>query len=326
MAVSWLGRLFAGKRNPAEETALSEKRNTDIRCVLIVGAGTMGQQIGLQCATHGYEVVVYDIAPEALEAARAQVKAYAAQLAGQMRMTGSEADAALARIRFSADPADAARADLLSESVPEDPALKAKVFAQFNQLCPPHTIFTTNSSSLIPSMFAAATGRPAQFAALHFHSYVWDSNVVDIMPHPGTSPETVEVLNAFARRIGQIPIVLKKENYGYVFNAMFNQLNTAAVSLVASGVASIEDVDRAWMGIMKMPLGPFGWLDGVGLKTVWDITQYWATQRGDPQLQTNADFLKQYVDKNWLGVKTGRGFYTYPDPAYARPGFLTGET
>jgi 3-hydroxybutyryl-CoA dehydrogenase len=106
---------------------------------------------------------------------------------------------------------------------------------------------------------------------------------------------------------------------------MFNELNTAALSLAANGIASTEDVDRAWMGIMKMPLGPFGWLDGIGLKTVWDITQYWAAATGDAQLQANADFLKQYVDRNWLGVKTGQGFYTYPDPAYARPGFLTGE-
>jgi 3-hydroxybutyryl-CoA dehydrogenase len=297
----------------------------DIRRVLIVGAGTMGQQIGLQCAMHGYEVVVYDIAPEALKAANAQIKAYAAQLVSQMCLTRSELDATLARISFTTNPEDAARADLLSESVPEEPALKAKVFAQFNELCPPHTIFTTNSSSLVPSMFADATGRPAQFAALHFHTYVWDSNVVDIMPHPGTSPETVELLYAFARRIGQIPIVLNKENYGYVFNAMLNALNTAAVKLAVDGVASVEDIDRAWMGVMKMPLGPFGILDVVGLKTVWDIVQFWATTLNDPQLQANANWLKEYVDKDWLGVKTGRGFYTYPDPAYARPGFLTGE-
>jgi 3-hydroxybutyryl-CoA dehydrogenase len=297
----------------------------DIRCVLIVGAGTMGQQIGLQCAMHGYEVVVYDIVPEVLEAANAQIKAYAAHLVSQARLTQSEADAALARLSFTTDPEDAAAgADLLSESVPEDPALKGKVLAQFNELCPPHTIFTTNTSTLIPSMFADATGRPAQFAALHFHTYVWDSNVVDIMPHPGTSPETVELIYAFAQRIGQIPIVLQKENYQYVFNAMLGALNTAAVKLVVDGVASVEDVDRAWMGVMKMPVGPFGILDIVGLKTVWDIVQYWATAVNDPQLQANADFLKQYVDKEWLGVKTGRGFYTYPDPAFARPDFLTG--
>jgi 3-hydroxybutyryl-CoA dehydrogenase len=298
----------------------------DIRCVLIVGAGTMGQQIGLQCAMHGYEVVVYDIVPEVLEAANAQIKVYAAHLVSQARLTQSEADAALARLSFTTDQGDAAAgADLLSESVPEDPALKGKVLAQFGELCPPHTIFTTNTSSLIPSMFADATGRPAQFSALHFHTYVWDSNVVDIMPHPGTSPETVELIYAFAQRIGQIPIVLQKENYQYVFNAMLGALNTAAVKLVVDDVASVEDVDRAWMGVMKMPVGPFGILDIVGLKTVWDITQYWATTLNDPQLQANSDFIKQYVDKEWLGVKTGRGFYTYPDPAFARPDFLTGE-
>lgn len=300
-------------------------RIEDIRRVLIVGAGTMGQQIGLQCAMHGHEVVLYDIAPQILDAANAQIEAYTAQLVSQTRLTQSEADAALSRISFTTSPEDAAQVDLISESVPEDPALKAKVFAQFNELCPHHTVFTTNTSSLVPSMFADATGRPDQFAAMHFHSYVWDSNVVDIMPHPGTSQETVALLYAFARKIGQIPIVLNKENYGYVFNTMLNALNTAAVKLAVDGVASVEDIDRAWMGVMKTPVGPFGILDIVGLKTVWDITQFWATTLNDPQLQANANFVKQYVDKDWLGIKTGRGFYTYPDPAFARPDFLTGK-
>ncbi len=295
----------------------------DVHSMLVVGAGTMGQQIGLQCALHGFDVIVYDVAPEAVVTADAQIKIYAAQLVNQKRLAPHESDAALKRIRFTTHPEDGNTADLLSESVPEDPALKAKVLAQFNQICPPHAIFTTNTSTLIPSIYAEATGRPGQFAALHFHSYVWDSNVVDIMPHPGTTSETVALLQAFAHRIGQIPIVLKKENYQYVFNALLGSLNTAAIKLAVDGVASVEDIDRAWMGIMKMPIGPFGILDVVGLKTAWDITHYWATVTGDAQLQANAAFLKQYVDNNWLGVKTGRGFYTYPDPAFAHPEFLT---
>ncbi len=297
----------------------------DIHRVFIIGSGTMGQQIGLQCAMHAYDVILYDIAPEALQTANAQIKTYAAGLVSQNRLTQSEAESALARIHFSSNPQDASGADLVSESVPEDPALKAKVFAQFNQICPPHTIFTTNTSTLIPSMFAEATGRPGQFAALHFHSFVWDSNVVDIMPHPGTSPETVAAIQAFARRIGQIPIILHKESHQYVFNAMLGALNTAALKLAVDGIATVEDIDRAWVGVMKTPIGPFGIMDLVGLKTVWDITQYWATVTGDAQLQANASFLKAYVDKEWLGIKTGRGFYTYPDPAYARPDFLSGE-
>jgi len=172
-------------------------------------------------------------------------------------------------------------------------------------------------------MFAQATGRPGQFAALHFHTYVWDSNVVDVMPHPGTTSETVELLVAFAGRIGQIPILLHKESGQYVFNALLGAWNSAALKLATDGVAAVEDIDRAWMAIMKAPIGPFGVMDIVGLKTVWDITQYWATATSDAQLQANANFVKQYVDQGWLGVKTGRGFYTYPDPAYARGGFLT---
>lgn len=296
----------------------------DIRCILIIGSGTMGQQIGLQCAMHAYDVILYDIVPEALQSAEVQINAYAAALVGQNRLSKNDADAALRRIRYTSTPEDGASADLVSESVPEDPALKAKVFAQFDKICPAHAIFTTNTSTLIPSMFAEATGRPGQLAALHFHTYVWDSNVVDIMPHPGTSPETVELLLAFARRIGQIPILLHKESYQYVFNAMLGALNTAALKLVTDGVAVVEDVDRAWMGIMKTPIGPFGIMDLVGLKTVWDIIQFWASVTGDTQLQANANFLKPFVDQGQLGVKTGKGFYTYPDPAYARPDFLTG--
>jgi 3-hydroxybutyryl-CoA dehydrogenase len=174
-------------------------------------------------------------------------------------------------------------------------------------------------------MFAAATGRPDRFAALHFHPPVWSSNVVDVMPHPGTSPETTELLLAFARSIGQIPIFLRRENYGYVFNAMYTALNDAAMALVANGITSIQDVDRAWMGVMHMPIGPFGMLDGVGLDTVWDISDYWARQTSDPQRRSNADFVKGYVDRGCLGVKSGEGFYRYPDPAWAGPGFVETE-
>ncbi len=297
----------------------------DIQRVLIVGAGTMGQEIGLQCARYGCEVVMYDISPAKLTAATARQKSILARLIEAGHLTPVQGQAAMDRITTTADPQEAARnVDLLSESVPEDPALKAQVLAQFNDLCPPHTIFTTNTSYLTPSTLAEASGRPARFAAFHFHHEVWVSNVADIMPHPGTSEEIVELLYAFARRIGQIPIICRKENPGYIFNTMLGALNTAAVSLAANGIASIEDIDRAWMGVMKMPVGPFGILDEVGLDTVWHIVNNFANIQGDPQLLKNANFLKNYVDRGDLGVKSGRGFYTYPAPAYQQPDFIYG--
>lgn len=295
-----------------------------IQRILIVGAGTMGQQIGLQCALHGYDVVVYDVAAAALAAARQRMAGFLAEMVHAERLTRAAEEAALTRLTFDGELETAVRnVDLVSESVPEDPMLKGRVFAQLHELCPPHTIFTTNSSTLLPSMFAQATGRPSQFCAFHFHLPVWVSNVVDVMPHPDTDPALPPLLAQFAARIGQIPIMLEKEQSGYVFNTMLNALSGAAMELVVKGVAAPQTVDRAWMGVMKTPIGPFGILDSVGLDTVWKIVDYWATALDDPRLQAQAALLKSHVDAGRLGAKTGQGFYAYPDPAYQQPGFLT---
>jgi 3-hydroxybutyryl-CoA dehydrogenase len=298
-----------------------------VRRVVVVGAGTMGQQIGFQCAGHGVDVVLYDVAPAALESARGRIEAYADGLVAGGVITAEVRDGALARITMTTDPSlAAADADLLSEAVPEDPNLKGRVLAEFNALCPPRTIFATNTSTLLPSQFAKATGRPAHVIALHFHLPVWVTNLADVMPHAGTAPEVTVLVLAFARQIGQVPIELRREHNGYVFNAMYTAVNREAITMAEQGVASIEDIDRAWMHVTKWPHGPFGGLDAIGLDTAWQITDYWARELpSDLQLRRNATFLKVYLDRGELGVKSGKGFYSYPDPAFARPGFTDGE-
>lgn len=287
----------------------------------------MGQQIGFQCAGHGFDVVLYDVVPAALESAQQRLAAYAEGLIAGGVIGADVRDAALARITMSTEPSVAAAdADLLSEAVPEDPDLKGRVLAEFDALCPQRTIFATNTSTLLPSQFAKATGRPDRVIALHFHLPVWVSNVADVMPHEGTSREVTDLVLKFARQIGQVPIELRKEHNGYVFNAMFSAVNREAIAMAEQGVASIEDIDRAWMHVTKSPYGPFGALDAVGLDTAWQITDYWARQlASDVQLRRNADFLKSYVDRGEVGVKSGQGFYSYPQPAFARPGFTEGE-
>jgi 3-hydroxybutyryl-CoA dehydrogenase len=295
----------------------------DVRRVAIVGAGTMGQQIGFQCAGHGYDVVLYDVDPAALEGAKERIETYARGLESGGAITPELRDCAQVRITLTTDLATAAQdADLLSEAVPEDPDLKGRVLAEFNAACPARTIFMTNTSTLVPSQFAEASGRPERLLALHFHLPVWINNLADVMPHAGTAREVTQLVLEFARRIGQLPVQLHREHNGYVFNSMYSALNSAAITLAQQGVASIEDIDRSWMHITKAPIGPLGALDAVGLDTVWTITDYWARQMGDLQLRANAAFLKEYLDRGDLGVKAGRGFYTYPDPAYARPGFI----
>ncbi len=172
-------------------------------------------------------------------------------------------------------------------------------------------------------MIAEATGRPDRFAALHFHDCSI-TNVVDVMPHPGTSAKTLEAILEFCKDIDQFPIELKKEQHGYVFNTMLMELLGSALNLASIGVAAPEDIDRAWLGIMKTAVGPFGIMDSVGLDTVYKITDYWATKTNDPKRKGNAAYLIEFVEQGSLGIKTGKGFYTYPDPDFLKPEFMEG--
>jgi 3-hydroxybutyryl-CoA dehydrogenase len=174
-------------------------------------------------------------------------------------------------------------------------------------------------------MFADVMGRPEKLAALHFHD-LRSTNIVDLMPHPGTAPQVVDLVRDFAESIGQIVIMLQRENSGYVFNTLLSSLFSSALTLASRNVATVRDIDRSWMGVMHTPMGPFGIMDQIGLSTVWIITDYWAKKTGDAQARANADFLKQYVDKRLLGLKTNQGFYSYPNPAYADQKFLLGNS
>jgi 3-hydroxybutyryl-CoA dehydrogenase len=297
----------------------------DIRKVLIVGSGTLGQQIGFQCAMHGFETVMYDTHQKSLDSCRATQQQIAELFRNQRGKSQAETDAALARISYTTDLAEAGRdADLVSESVPENPEVKLEVYPLLNAACPARTIFTTNTSTLLPSQFAHATGRPERFLALHFANEIWDRNIGEVMGHPGTDPGIYEIVVKFARAIGMVPIRLEKEQNGYVINSLLVPWLMAAQALVANDVARAEDVDRTWMISAKMALGPFGLLDIIGLETAYNVASHWGEVRNDEQLRKNAAYLKtNFVDKNKLGVKTGEGYYKHPNPAYTQPGFLS---
>ncbi len=297
----------------------------DIKKVLLLGAGTMGQQISVPCSLAGFDVVIYDINEEALNKAMKIIPKIMDGMVLWKKATRAEADSALKRISITTDPELAAKeADIVSESVPEKPDLKIKIFSQFNKLCPERTIFTTNTSTLLPSMIAEATGRPEKFIALHFHD-VSMTNVVDIMPHPGTSKETIQIVKEFAEKAGQLPIMMEKEHSGYVFNYMIGAVFTSAQTLATKHVASIEDIDRAWMGVTHMMLGPFALMDSIGLDTMLSFTEYWAEKMKDHQWKKNAEFLRGYVEQGHLGKKSKKGFYDYPKPSFMEPDFLKGS-
>jgi 3-hydroxyacyl-CoA dehydrogenase len=182
----------------------------------------------------------------------------------------------------------------------------------------------TNSSTLLPRDFAEATGRPEKFCALHFANLIWSINLVEIMAHPRTSEATLTAAAHFVIEIGQIPIPVETEQNGYVLNSWLVPLLSASLSLVVNGVATAEDVDRTYMIANRgCPMGPCGIVDVVGMKTVYDISAYWGAVRNDAQMLKNAAYVKErFLDQGLQGMMGGEGFYKYPNPGYAAPGFL----
>ena len=290
----------------------------DIKKVLILGAGTLGLRVGLQSAISGFNTTIYDIDERAFEAAK---KVHAKILYGLVKegkFDSKESNTIVNRITWTKDAEEAAKdADFVNESVTENAGIKKAVWKQFGELCPKHTLFTTNTSYLLPSYFAEDSGRPAQFCSFHFHDVFW-ANVVDIMPHEGTAEWITPFLYEMAYKLNQIPVFVKKESNGYIFNHMLGALLGSAFQLVTTGVASIQDVDRSWMGNFKMPSGPFGIMDSIGLETVHHVIK----NNGGPGSERTLAMLQPYLDAGKLGIKTGEGFYTYPNPEYQNEDFL----
>jgi 3-hydroxyacyl-CoA dehydrogenase len=299
--------------------------NDSIDRVTVLGAGVLGGQIAWHSAFKGKRVVLYDPFPDALQRAAAAQQMYERIYRGQLGARDADIEATRARLTATGDLAAAvADADLVIEAVPEVPEVKADVYRAIAPLLPPRTIVATNSSTLLPRDFADLTGRPAQFCALHFANLIWALNVAEVMAHAGTSPATLAAVTRFAIEIGQVPIAVQKERNGYVLNAWLKPLLTASLSVVVDGVATAEDVDRTFMIVNRgCTMGPFGTIDVIGMKTVHDVSAYWATVTGDARMQRNADYIKEnFLDRGLQGMLGGQGFYTYPDPAYAAPDFL----
>jgi len=290
----------------------------DIRNITIIGSGTLGSRIGLQAAISGYQVVFYDITDAALENSRQVIQKIFRQLIKTQFLAEEKQQEVFSRMHFTMDLMNALEdCDLISESVTEELSVKEKVWQQIGELAPAKTIFTTNTSYLLPSQLAAISGRPEKFCAFHFHD-VFYARVVDIMPHRGTDPELMVVLQELGRKLNQVPVIVKKESPGYIFNFMLMALLGAAGKLKTNDIASIEDIDRSWMVNFHMPAGPFGIIDNIGLDTAWHVVK----ERDDVDSQTFAKLLKTYIDLGKLGEKSGEGFYKYPKPAYREADFL----
>ena len=295
-----------------------------IKNVTIAGGGTLGSQIAWQTAFKGFNVTVYDAFEKGLEGCKSFHKKFAELFISSRGATPTDIDHTVNRLKYTTDLAKAVKdADLISESVPEDPDIKKKFYLELAKVAPEKTIFTTNSSTTLPSEYAEATGRPKKFLALHFANGIWDANVGEVMGHPGTDPEIFDRVIEFARDIGMVPIPIYKEQNGYVLNSLLIPLLNAAANLLVNGVTDVESVDKTWMISTGTKMGPFGIMDIIGMQTMYNIDKLWGEKLGDQTMINRAAIIKEeYIDKGKMGISTGEGFYKYPNPRYADPDFL----
>ena len=212
-------------------------------------------------------------------------------------------------------------ADLAIEAAPENMKLKREIFQKMDKLTPPHAILATNSSSIPISRLESATTRPERCVNIHFYSLLMGVNMADVMGGTRTTPETMETSKTWVRSLGCVPLTVKKEALGFCFNRVWRTVKKEVLHMWAEGIVDFQDIDRAWMISYGTPQGPFGMMDRVGLDVVYDIEMIYYNETKDPK-DHPPEALKKMVDRKEIGIKTQKGFYTYPDPEYSRPDFL----
>ncbi len=307
--------------------------------IVVAGGGVLGSQIAYQTAYKGFDVTVWLRSESSI--GRTQPKLdrlrgiYADTLSKMNTPEGrsplvwcngladpksfdyakaaAASEAAARNIVLELDMAKALKdADLVIETLAEDPQAKIDFYRRAAPLLPEKTVIVTNSSTLLPSMFAQYTGRPEKYLALHFANNIWRGNTAEVMGHPGTEQKYYDAVVEFAKEIGMVPLLLKKEQPGYILNTLLVPLLNSGLYLWATGVADPATVDLTWRLATGAPHGPFQILDAVGVTTAYNIVCL-KPEAKDPTTAAGiiAAKLKAMIDEGKLGVNAGEGFYKY---------------
>ncbi|KQP20750.1 3-hydroxybutyryl-CoA dehydrogenase [Pseudorhodoferax sp. Leaf265] len=283
--------------------------STPIRTVGIIGAGTMGNGIAQACATSGIAVVMVDISDAAVAKGLATVAGSLDRLIKKDKITASDKDAALARIKTSTDYADLATAQLVIEAATENYELKLKILKQAEAVLPPETLIASNTSSISITKMAAATGRPEKFIGMHFFNPVPMMALVEIIRGLQTSDETHAAVHALALALGKSPITVKNAP-GFVVNRILVPMINEAFFVLAEGLATPEDIDAGMKLGCNQPIGPLALADMIGLDVCLAVMNVYLEEYGDSKYRP-CPLLKEMVAAGRLGRKTGRGVYVY---------------
>ncbi|MFS0711297.1 3-hydroxybutyryl-CoA dehydrogenase [Brevundimonas phoenicis] len=282
---------------------------TTIRTVAVIGAGQMGSGIAQVVAAGGYEVKLYDIAPDRVTLALGEIAASLARRAARGLSSEAEAQAALQRIAPAASLAEAAKADMVIEAASEEEAVKKGVFAELTPLLGPDTLLASNTSSISITRLASVTDRPERFIGLHFMKPAPTMKLVELVRGIATSASTFETAVAFAESLGKI--ITESEDFpAFIVNRILVPMMNEAVYVLYEGVGDVASIDKALKLGANHPMGPLELADFMGLDVALAIMNVLYDGLADSKYRP-CPLLVKYVEAGWLGKKSGRGFYDY---------------
>jgi 3-hydroxybutyryl-CoA dehydrogenase len=269
----------------------------------------MGSGIAQTAAAAGFTTVARDVAEPLLEKGRTGIQKSLGRLVEKGKLTASSKEEALARLSFTTDLAGLRECDIVIEAVTEDLELKNRLWRELDGLCPPRTIFASNTSSLTIAGMAAATSRADRFVGLHFFNPVPLMSLVEVVRTVTTSQETFDRAYAFATALGKEPVTAV-DSPGFIVNLLLVPYLLDAARALERGVASAQDLDRAMQLGCGHPMGPLTLLDYIGLDTVVRIAEIMFDAYREPRYAA-PPLLQRMVVAGFYGRKSGRGFYDY---------------